>query len=232
MTGAGLYLFCATGDEGLSPGPSLAGWAGEPVEALPFPPLVLWIQPLRAAPERSAESVLTHHRVVDEAWRRAPALAPMRFGQWFRDREALREALEPRLAGLAEDLESVRDAGEHVVRLSEVAPPAEAEPTEARTEGAGRGRAHLEALAARERSRRAREERARAVAAELARSVGTLARDERVEPLHGEGLVSVAHLVARADEGAWAEAVEAFVDDHPELDAVRGGPWPPYSFVS
>ena len=229
----GVYLFCASDAEALGTGPPLAGWGAEPVEALPVPPLVLWIQSLSAAPERTAESVLTHHRVVEEAWRRAPAVAPMRFGQWFRDAAALEEALEPRVGDLARDLETVRGAGEHVVRLREAAPAQEPPLREpAVSGGAGRGRAHLEALAARDRRRREREARARAVAAELSVAVGTLARRERVEPLHEEGLVSVAHLVAREDEAAYAAAVETFVGGRGELEASRGGPWPPYSFVS
>ena len=229
----GVYLFCASDAEGLGIGPPLAGWGAEPIEALPFPPLVLWIQPLPAAPARTAESVLTHHRVVAEAWRRAPAVAPMRFGQWFRDAAALEEALEPRVADLARDLETVRGAGEHVVRLREAAPAQDPPLHEPATSGgAGRGRAHLETLAARERRRREREARARAVAAELAAAVGTLARRERVEPLEEEGLVSVAHLVAREDEAEYADAVDAFLGGRSDLRASRGGPWPPYSFVS
>ena len=229
----GVYLFCASDAEGLGAGPPLAAWGAEPIEALPFPPVVLWIQPLPTAPERTAESVLTHHRAVEAVWRRAPAVAPMRFGQWFRDAGALEEALEPRVADLARDLEAVRGAGEHLVRLREATPapdPALREPVV--SGGAGRGRAHLEALAARERSRRDREARARAVAAKLAGAVGTLARQERVEPLYEDGLVSVAHLVAREDEAAYADAVEIFVRSRGELVASRGGPWPPYSFVS
>lgn len=259
----GVYLFCAGPSGGLTPGPPLAGYGAEPLEALPLSPLVLWIQPLRQPPARTAEAVLTHHRVVEEAWRRTSALAPMRFGHWFRDRPALVRALEPRVQELGTALERVKGAGEHAVRVAEVegeAPmegpreaatrasmrsPADAPSEEPRaangtpaettgraSAGSAPGRAYMEALALRERRWHEREARGRRVAAELAEGLDALIRDERVEPLREGGLVSVAHLVDRQAEEAYAAAVDAFAADRPALRVVRGGPWPPYSFVS
>ncbi|MBW3535659.1 MAG: GvpL/GvpF family gas vesicle protein [Gemmatimonadetes bacterium] len=227
----GVYLFCVAPSGARAPGPALAGYGGEPIQAISLSPLVLWIQPLRTPPPRTADSVLTHHRVVEEAWRTASALAPMRFGQWFRDREALAEALEPRLEALAAGLERVRGAGEHAVRIAE----AERAPTGAAAEAPEAdtpGRAHMEALARRERRWLERAARGRELAEDLAARLGALVRDQRVEPLREGGMVSVAHLVERTAEEAYADAVDRFAAERRSLRVVRGGPWPPYSFVS
>lgn len=230
----GVYLFCVTPAGDAGPGASLAAFADHPVGILSLPPLHLWIQPLPQAPTRSQASVLVHHRVVHAAWRSASSVAPMRFGQWFRDREALLAAVRPRIEALTGALERLRGTGENAVRL--VGPEGETAPHPASEggtapEGAGPGRTHLETLALRERARRAREAEARELAGALAAAVGPWTLDERVEPLEAGGLVSVAHLVRRSDEAGYAAAVDAFASAHPALRVVRGGPWPPYSFV-
>ncbi len=173
---------------------------------------------------------MRHHRIVEAVWRREGAVAPFRFGEWFRDRDGLLDALEPRREALAAALELVAGAGEHAVRIVGPAGATEAGPTGAGP-GGGPGRAYLEAAARRRHAEEGREERGRELAARLGQRVEGLVRDERVHPLQAGGLVSVAHLVEREMEARYGAAVEGFAAEHPELRVVRGGPWPPYSFM-
>jgi hypothetical protein len=69
------------------------------------------------------------------------------------------------------------------------------------------------------------------VAADLRSFLGDRIRDQKVRPGGGEGLVAIAHLVARHDTGGYSDAIGTFSDRHPDLSFVTSGPWPPYGFV-
>ena len=144
------------------------------------------------------------------------------------DARTLEARLEERRAELERGLARVAGAGEHGVRISETRAESGGQPPGERP---NTGRAYLEWLQARARSEEERARRGRALAGVLAASLEGLIRAERVDPLpEDQGLVSVSHLVARAHEAEYGVGVERFRASRPDLNVLRTGPWPPYSF--
>lgn len=222
----GVVLLCIL-PEGEHPGTEIANSAAWPLEGLTVSPLTLWFRGAPQAPAPSLEDVRAHHRIVAAAWAAHPAVLPVRFGQWFASPGELRAAVEPKLGVWAEALERVRGAGEFSVRLLD---PALQEPV---LPEATSGTEYLRAAAARARHRAAVEARGREAAQELARALGGLVKDERVDPVSTpHGLATVAHLVDRTREGEYEAAVDRFAAGRPELRLLRTGPWPAWSFTA
>lgn len=223
----GLYLFCSTAG-GCSPGPELAGVAGNPVEEVASSAGTLWVEGCDAPPEPSLETVRRHHAIVAAAWRACTACVPFRFGQWLPSPEALDERASEYQEAFGRALALVAGCGEFTVRVLDPA----REPGAAELDGpAGPGRAYLEGVR-RRRGGAAVGPEGEAVATALAEAAGPLARSTRVQPLPSpHGVITVTDLVERDDEEAYLEAVERVRSDHGSLRFLVSGPWPPYTFA-
>ena len=228
---SGLVLLCILPEDAAvsaEKGMEFAALPAAPVEALPLPPLTLWIRPAAHAPAATLEDVRAHHEIVAGAWSAFPAVLPVRLGQWFATPAALAAAVEPRVDAYLAALDRVRDAGEFSIRIVE---PGRVEPGPA--EAGGSGTAYLKAAAERARRRAEDEKRGRRVAGQLAERLSGLLKGERVDPLPtAHGLATVAHLVARAREEEYRAAVDAFAAERPDLRLLRTGPWPAWSFTA
>jgi hypothetical protein len=228
----GLYLYCFT-PPGTLPGPDLAGFGTDSISGIPLTGFTLWVERLGACPVASVEATLRHHAVVERAWTRAPACLPVRFGQWFRTLEQLESSVDERRTELEAALAWVAGAGEHGLRIVD---PEEPTPRETASRPAApraaSGRAYLEAARDRVHRREGRELRARSLAESLEAALGDSIRAQRADPLaEGQGLVTVAHLVARERAEQYAARVTAFEKEQYRLRFIGTGPWPPYSFT-
>lgn len=222
----GLYLYCVTMPDHPEPA-GVQGIDGAPVRALDTHTAGLrtWVSPFDAVPTASLEHVRAHNAVV-EAAAEARTPLPMRFGQWFASESELAAVLAERKDRLRAGLARVRDAMEFGVRVLELESVRTASSPDRSS-----GKAYLEGLARREEVAEEARRRGARVAAELGSYLGALVRDQRVRPGGGEGLVAIAHLVARHDTGNYGDAIDTFSSRHPELRFVTSGPWPPYGFV-
>ena len=98
--------------------------------------------------------------------------------------------------------------------------------------GAGDGRAYLMARVAEERRRRALEARAESIAGQIHAAFGIHAADRRLEILPSDWLLmSAAYLVDRERVDHMVAQVRATAEEHPDLEVLCTGPWPPYSFA-
>lgn len=224
----GCYLYCI-GPEGLpAPDGELRGLDGAPVLSWRLTPFAVWVSPSERAPTPSIERIRRHDRVVRAATTLGATPLPVRFGQWFRTREALATRLQEGASGYREALRIVRRAVEFGVRV--VDPGARPLPA---PEPGGDGRAYMEALARRHATRSEARERGRRVAEELRAHFGPLVRSQRADPGDGEGLlVELSHLVGRDEIGPYRGEAERYRTLHPELQVLLSGPWPPYSFAA
>lgn len=224
----GLYLYCV--GEAAHPEPrAVEGLEGGAVRALDASGLRTWVSELPGAPSASLERVRAHNTVVEAATKERTAL-PMRFGQWFASETELREVVAERRERLERRLERVRGAMEFGVRVLD---PERGDATGSGAEAPDRssGRAYLEGLARREEETEKTRVRGAEVAAELRSFLGPLIRDHRVRPGGADGIVAIAHLVARHDTGAYSDRVHTFTDRRSDLRFVISGPWPPYGFA-
>lgn len=223
----GFHLYCFT-PPGFGPGPDLAGVRRELISCVPVAGLSLWVHASGRAPEVGPEAIRSHHEVVSQAWRSAPACLPVRFGQWFPDRSTLEGKVEGRREELEDALARVAGAGEHGVRVVERRATEEG----SRVGRASSGRAYLEALRERVRREEARARRAHALGAEVEEALGDVLRARRIDLLPaGQGLASLSHLVPAGRETEYRRRLSALGEGHGELRFLTGGPWPPYSFA-
>lgn len=236
----GLYLYGVTRSDN-APGPTLAGMGGREVRLLELAGLAVWAEEMQRMPEASLESVREHHRVVEAAAGGGPVL-PLRFGQWVPGAEAVEETLARRRSAYEDALDRVEGAVELGIRIVDpdlraprepaAAAAAAADQEDAEPRSPGRGRAYLEALRKRERTRAERRRRGDELARELSAELGSLLRGERIEGPSGKGdLVTLAHLIRLEDRKRHEQAVRGFRERHPRLRVVASGPWPPYSFT-
>lgn len=226
----GRYLYCVA-PGGHHPPADLRGLEGKEVRCLEHRGLALWVSEAERRPTPSLDRIRSHHAVVRSAMREEATPVPVRFGQWFRSRDDLLEAIDEERDRYGELLDRLHGTREHGVRVLERNP--KPLPEEAPAANGESGREYMEELARREAEVRAARDRGRRIGDALGSHLGGLVREERVELLESrEGLVSVAHLVADADGERYRSEVERFAADHGDLDFRVTGPWPPYSFVT
>jgi len=224
----GYHLYCLV-PPGARPSKGLAGIDGAPVTGLDEGPLGLWVSEMETAPRPTVDGIRAHDRVIRAAMDAGSTPLPMRFGQWFSNRRRLVDRLEEKGAAYQAALADLEGSVEMGVRIVD---PSEILRDSLREQSAGSGREFMEGLARLQRESRGRDELAQALAEDLRKRLGAVARRERVEPLEpGLGVVSIAHLVARSEVTAYRQVVENAGRDRPDLSYHRTGPWPPYSFV-
>lgn len=223
---SGIYLYAVVPPE--TPPPEVAGLAGTEVRAWSFGDFALWCSDLDARPAPSVESVRRHHAVVQAAFRAGDTPLPLRFGQWLPDSAAVEAHATKRRESFTRSLASVAGAAEFGLRVArEAEEPREDPPKQRETTGT----AYLQALARRAANRRSREETGLEVLERIRAATAPIVRAERVEKALGpRDVVSVSHLVARADAAAYKERVRDVREAEGDLRFLVTGPWPPYSF--
>lgn len=215
--------------------PSAAGIGEKPVEVVCHRSLAVAVTRHASPPTRSRDAILAHAAVCDDLLVKADAVLPVRFGEVFDDEDGLRASIDDRYDRLVAGLAHVRGRVEIGVRVrwddagaTRIRRPAE-EPAEGGSPG---GRAYLLARVAEERRRQAVQRRAEAVAGRLHAAIGGEAADSRLQVLPTAGLVmSGVYLVDRTDLERMIARVRGTAQDHPDLEVLCTGPWPPYSFT-
>jgi hypothetical protein len=162
------------------------------------------------------EGALAHAATVAALAGQSPAVLPSRFGVRFADEDALRSALQAERAQLLDGLAAVRGCVE--VAVTAVFPPQEPEPAPLS------GREYLE-------RRLAQARRVDALVEAVHRPLAARARDSRLDRGIAPLRFSASYLVERDDAEDVAAAADDLARTLPDVDLVRGGPWPPYSFA-
>jgi hypothetical protein len=227
---SGLLLYCIA-PAGHAPKSMPRGVGGTTVRAVQIDGLSAWVSPAERPPAVDMAAVRAHHEVIESSNTREVTTLPVRFGQCLESEDVLRARLLANRAEYAKALELVRGALEFSVRVV---------PLEMATQASGpqatevtSGRAYMDQLASRASEKRAHARRGEEIASELRSVVGTHMVRERVETLDPEaGLVSIAHLVRRADFEAYTKAVHSVSARHADARFHLSGPWPPYSFAA
>jgi hypothetical protein len=215
----GAYLYCIV-PAGHVPPAGVTGLDGAEVTALSAGEVAAWASRLPERPTPSVEALARHNAVVAAAVTDRITPVPVRFGEWFPSAEAAASRLAERVGDHLRALATVAGALEYGVRVIE--------PGRGTT-----GREYMAALARRHAAGEHDRERGAEIAAALRAELGDRIRGERVEPLPtGRGIVSLAHLVERADFEAYRAAVAGLRDRYPQFRFLVTGPWPPYSFVA
>ena len=232
------YLYCVLARASAEAVPAgLRGIAGGPVRALRTPGLAsleAWVatvdeDALRVSGRALAAQALLHNEIVDAALATGSTPAPARYGSRFPDDAACVADLTRRASELRKILDHVAGTVEmptllvpHKLRNTSIEKPSSRE--------AAAGRRYLESIRARvsdENQQRAAAERE---ASRVRAIVGDLVRDE-TQSFTATGVMSIAHLVSRANVDRYRQAIAAFVPSE-NFRLIRGEPRAPYSFAS
>jgi hypothetical protein len=193
--------------------PALAGVDGAPLERHDGDVVAIVSRHDRPAAADPRGDAVAHGLVVEALAGLAPAVLPVRFGETFRDDEALDCALRARSDEICSALARVRGCVEVGVRVAGSA-------LERGAERASTGRAYmatrLALLAERD-----------AIVHELHERLDAAAR---ASVQTERGAFDASYLVERVRVGEVRAVVDRFAASHPELTVVCTGPWAPYSF--
>ena len=244
---AALYLYAIT-DRPEAPLPCVSGLEDAPLCKLACQDLAGVISSVTTTQVQATESNLWQHEAIVEALMADRAVLPVRFGTVFSNEAAAQAELLTHQADLIASLNRVRGRvelglrvlvnderetvppkdgdnsippkdGEHFITLAQSAPPS-------------RGRAYLMARLEQEQRTRAKQQHAKAWAAEvhapLARLAVASVQQVLVTP---RMLLTAAYLVERDGVEAFRQEVAARGSAHPKLSLLCTGPWPPYNFV-
>ena len=203
-----LYAFTHAGE----PLPAVVGIGGGELETCALDGIAAVVSNVETGSGR--EAVVAHGLAVEALREAAPAVLPVRFGERFADRSALRDAVGPRIKTLRAGLARVEGCAEFGVRMV-------IERTADGARQAADGSTYM-------RARLASLERADAVAAELHRP---LARCARATVLAPGAHHAAAYLVRNEARPAFEQVLAGFISAHPEVTVVCTGPWAPYSFA-
>lgn len=231
------YLYCLLGAGSDAP-PTLAGVAGAPVRALGAGSLVAWVSDLASpgAPAATPEHAAAHDAVSQAAVLRGDDVVPARFGQWFESDAACLSVLSRREPAVLRALAHVRGcverrvivplrAGEHGATASEAA-------GRAPQTGGGRGREYLAQLRGEQQREWNVQQRAGTALGLIDQRMAAHVRDtSHWLSMLPAATLTIAHLVARGSDAAYAAEIESVLVDEPLRAAVVTGPWAPYSFT-
>lgn len=244
----GFHLYCIV-PPGHVPEPGLRGVGEEDVRAVDAGEVFVWVSPLGPSPSTGGGppgigDVRAHDRVIRAAVTPTVTPLPVRFGQWVKGPDELRERVEGAAPSYGEVLEKLAGAMEMGLRIripetrskrGARSIPTSAPATESTGSGRddfGEGRAHMERLARRRRSARELESKADELAATLRERLRDLVRADHVpDPDVPRETALICHLVEQTETDAYRREIERFSGEAPELEVTVTGPWPPYSFT-
>jgi hypothetical protein len=230
----------------------VSGVAGERLRVIPGPGVAAVVgsvprtdfdeRPLQAHLEDPAwleSTVRTHHRVVGIVARRGPSL-PLRFATLYRDDDRVAAMLGARRGEFLDALDRIAGCAEWGVKLYVAQAASDASPTPTDTADDRPGTAYLLRRQQHHRDREQNLRRAADDAQQIHSSLAAFAAESTLHPLQSAEasgrrapmVLNGAYLVDDGHLAAFDTAVDAVVEDHPELRLELTGPWPPYSFSS
>ncbi len=237
---SGCYVYAILARETVLP-PGLVGFGGATLSTVPCGALAAATSPHDPGePHPTAESVLRHEAIVEALRQMGPAL-PVRFGTVLPNEGAVADALADRYDVLVADLARLGDKVEFGLTVLWDRPIGnDDEPRDDRspisrevTEAAGPGARYLRARLDEHRREAAARDRAKALAGDLDRALGSHTLERRCTILATSRLaVRAAYLLDPSRVRPFQETFQAIRRGHPDLRFLLSGPWPPYSFVS
>jgi hypothetical protein len=219
----------------VSPPPArltLKGITGERLRVMTVDRIGAVVGELRRAPSPSVRNLRRYAAVVDSIASRVPAILPARFGTTVTDDDELTFVLHSRRSALRQRLRAVRSRAQMTIRLLES--ESDDGPFRSRSTVTGRARLRVGYGATQGtqylRQRREIGARAKAVPAfePIRAGIRRHIKDERIEKRGG--VVTINHLVPRADVPRYRAAVERAARDN-DVRLIVTGPWPPYAFA-
>lgn len=224
----GVYAYCVV-PRGHLP-VQLAGLAGETVELLEVDELGVWVGRM-ARPEPGVEAIQAHNRIVEVSITEQITPVPLRFGQWLENEDVLTTAIREKSEWYHARLAEFAGALEFGLRI--IDPAAEAEARDVRPAGSPSGREYMQALRASSRLADERQAMAGRVRSRIQELMDQLVRAEREDELRTpHAVLTIMHLVARADFHEYRQRANQLRELFPELRWLVSGPWPPYSFAA
>jgi len=224
----GVYGYCVLPAD-CSPAAGQQGIDGSAVRPWVLGALSVWVSDIDR-PEPNAARIQAHNGVVESAITDQVTPVPLRFGQWSAESSAFASALLARADWYRERLTVFAGALEFGLRiaLAGSSPARVVRVPEAET-----GTAYMEALRARTAADRSQREAAEKIRARVAEVVQHMIREERFDDATAaQGIVSMAHLVGRADFDSYRAAVQRLRSQEAALRFMLSGPWAPYSFAT
>jgi hypothetical protein len=198
------------------------GVLDEPLRVVECGDVLVAVGETAAAPPLGADALRGHDTVVRRLAGEVDAILQARFGSVVADEDALRVALEPRLAALGAALRLVRGCEQMTLRV--FGPPLGSPSPSEGEQPTGPGARYLAAV----RQRIGPGDRVAA----LRERLGGLVAAERFEPHATPPLVaSVYHLVPRHSCRTYLAALDAAAATLRPSRVSASGPWPPYAFV-
>jgi hypothetical protein len=224
----GVYAYCVVPRDHLPAG-TLVGINGAPVTQLAVEDLAVWMSHMER-PEVGVENIKQHNAVVEAAVTEGVTPVPLRFGQWLADEAALRTAVSEKAAAHRAALAQFAGCLEFGLRL--IDPHETGAAREVHAPEAVSGYEYMQAL--RESSRLAGQRRTQAehVRDRIRATMQDVVRAEREDETRTpHAVITLSHLVARADFDEYRERARGLRGVFPELRMLLSGPWPPYSFA-
>lgn len=224
----GVYGYCVVPcDHG--PPTKLAGLGETAVVAHAVADLAVWIAEI-GRPDPTVEHIEVHNRVVEAAITEAVTPVPLRFGQWAAELAVFDAVIAEKSQWYRERLNTFAGALEFGLRV--VRPDRERSARVVRPPLAATGREYMNSLRdSVATAHEQREDEAR-IRNGIIEELGMFVREDRVE--NGRtphGVLTVSHLVARADFDEYRAHAQKLRARFPELRFLLSGPWAPYSFA-
>ena len=190
----------------------ITGIHGATVAVIPCDGVSALVSSVESASSADLDAIRAHDHAMQAVVHHGATASAVRFGQTFRDEDEMRRHVAERAATLATTLEDLDGCVEMRLLMTL---PAEAAPA---PPASSPGRAYLESLRG----------SARVAGLALRDALGPVVRAERVEELPRAAGVAFAHLIRRADEQRYRDAVAALTSLQ---DATIVGPLALYAFA-
>lgn len=222
----GIHLYCVVPQGTVPPAP-LVGLEDRRVDVLDAGAVACWCSTHERPPQASAAALQRHNAVAAAAMTADVTPVPVRFGQWFAERDAAAAKAGDEGDRWLELLAAFAGRAEYGVRLA-LAERADAA-RDVHPAQVTSGKEYMAALVRRDAETARRRRESASLAAALGDRIGDLAVQTRVEA--GAGALAVAHLVAWQDAETYRLRLREVL---PGLGVrfTTSGPWPPWSFVA
>jgi hypothetical protein len=224
----GVYGYCVVPRDHAPPA-ALSGMSQTAVRHHALASLAVWVAEIDR-PDPTIEHIEAHNRVVEAAITEAVTPVPLRFGQWAADMSVLDAAINEKAHWYRERLSTFQGALEFGLRV--IRPDRARSARLVRPPLAPTGREYMNSL--RDSVAAAHEQRAdeARIRAGITEELGRFVREDRIEEGRTpHGVVTVSHLVARADFDAYRAQAHQLRLRFSELRFLLSGPWAPYSFA-